>query len=71
MKTYKAYINVYFSKQVAIEVQANSEKDAQEEINNWDHTDKINEKLEGDDFELSTEYCDEFTIDSIERVSHE
>ena len=71
MKTYKAFINVYFSKQVAIEVQAHSEKDAQEQINNWDHVDKINEKLEGDDFELSTNYCDEFTIDSIERANNE
>jgi len=71
MKTYKAYINVYFSKQVEIEVQAHSEKDAQEQINNWDHVDKINEKLEGDDFELSTNYCDEFTIDSIERANNE
>lgn len=68
MATYKATINVYFSKQIEIEVQAQSKEDAQEEINNWDHTDKINEQLEGDDFELSTNYCDDFTIDHIKEV---
>lgn len=66
--TYKATINVYFSKQVNIEIKAKSEEDAREEISNWDHRDKIDDRLEGDDFELSTEFCDEFTIDNIEEV---
>jgi len=65
METYKATINVYFSKQVEIEIQAPSEDDAIQAINDWDHTDKINEQLEGDDFKLSTDYCDEFAIDYI------
>ena len=66
MKSYKACINVYFSKQVEIEVKAHSEEDARQQIINDDCNHKIDEKLEGDDFELSTNYCDEFTIDSIE-----
>lgn len=71
MKTYKATINVYFSKQVTIEVTAKSEEDARKQVINDDCNHKIDEKLEGDDFELSTNYCDEFTIDSIERASHD
>ena len=67
MKTYIATINVYFSKQVEIEVTAKSGEDASEEINNWDHCDLIDEKLNGNDFELSTNDCDEFFIDHIQK----
>jgi len=67
MKTYKAFINVYFSKQVEIEIKAKSEEDATEEINNWDHVDKINDQLQGSDFKLEIDYCDEFKVDYIEK----
>lgn len=66
MAKFKADVNVYFSKQVTIEVNADNEDDAVEGIKQGDYDDKIDEALQGNDFRIETGYCDEYNLDYIE-----
>ena len=68
MPKFTADVNVYYSQMVTIEVEANNEEDAIEGIKLGDYDDKIDEKLNGNDFRLDLGYCDEYNLNYIEEV---
>jgi hypothetical protein len=69
MPKFRAVINVYFSKRVEIEVNGDSEEHALLQILDGECNDEIDDQLaDGADFELSTNYCDDYVTDHIEEV---
>ena len=71
MKNYKATVNVYFSKQVDIEINADNVDDAIEGIRLGDYDDKIDNALQGDDFRVEIGYADDYNLDYIEESNDE
>jgi len=61
MTTFHATVNVYYSKQVTIEVNADNKDDVIENIELGDYDEKLSEKLANTDF-----VCDHHDIDYIE-----
>jgi len=68
---FKAFINVYWSRQVEIEVNADNIDDVIEGIKLEDYHDKIDRELDKEDFDLSMFHCDDFSIHNIEEVNDE
>ena len=62
MTKFKADVNVYFSKLVTIEVNADNEDDAIEGIKMGDYDDHIDEALQGDDFRVELGYADDYNL---------
>lgn len=66
MAKFHATVDVYFSKRVDIEINADNKDDAIEGINLGDYDDHIDNALNGDDFILEIGYADDYKLDSIE-----
>jgi len=71
MAKFHAIVNVYFSKQVDIEINADNEDDAIEGINLGDYDDHINKALQGDDFRVELGYADDYKLDTLEESKDE
>lgn len=65
MKTYQTTVRVYFAFDVEIEVDAKNKDEAMNQVINDECNDEIDEVLNGDDFILSTGYCDDFIVVSM------
>jgi len=66
MAKFYATVNVYFSKQVNIEINADNKDDAIEGIKLGDYDDHIDDALQGDDFRVEIGYADDYKLYSIE-----
>ena len=71
MSKFHATVNVYFSKQVDIEINADNVDDAIEGIRLGDYDDKIDNALQGDDFRVEIGYADDYNLDYIEESNDE